>query len=277
MGVKMSYYIVVNGLVLLTYLVFFYNYKINELITFKSIIMYSKDFEEFLELALADGMITDKEKAVIYKKGLAEGIDPDELDLVIKGRLSKMKKEVTNVSIGHTKPIVANEKLGNVVKCPNCGAQIIGGHAVCPECGYAFTNVAANSSYEKLSQKLQEVDQKNFEASKNSFLGKVGFNRVLGSFGDASVNNEKMTIISTFPVPNARGDLLEFLSSIKDLANKNGDQEGYRGDYGLAYWKLYSNCINKAKISFANEKEFAPYFEDYEKRAKKRLFGSLFG
>lgn len=50
-----------------------------------------------------------------------------------------------------------NEKMGNVVKCPSCGAQVVGGSAVCPECGYAFTNVKANSSIERLQEKLDAL------------------------------------------------------------------------------------------------------------------------
>ena len=53
--------------------------------------MYSKELEELIEGALADGVITDKERAVLHKKAESEGVDPDEPDMVLDGRLAKKK------------------------------------------------------------------------------------------------------------------------------------------------------------------------------------------
>ena len=49
--------------------------------------MYSKELEEIIEADLADGEITEKERAVLHKRAIAEGVDPDELDVVIEGRV----------------------------------------------------------------------------------------------------------------------------------------------------------------------------------------------
>ena len=58
--------------------------------------MFSKELEEVIEAALADGALTDKERAVLHKRAQAEGVDPDELDVVIDGRLAKMKRHLCN-------------------------------------------------------------------------------------------------------------------------------------------------------------------------------------
>lgn len=55
--------------------------------------MFSKELEEVIEAALADGVLTDKERAVLHKRAAAEGVDLDELDVVIDGRLAKAKKQ----------------------------------------------------------------------------------------------------------------------------------------------------------------------------------------
>lgn len=55
--------------------------------------MFSKELEEVIEAALADGVLTDKERAVLHKRAAAEDVDPDELDVVIDGRLAKAKKQ----------------------------------------------------------------------------------------------------------------------------------------------------------------------------------------
>ena len=39
--------------------------------------MFSKELEEFIDAALADGTLTEKERAVLYKRSQAEGVDPN--------------------------------------------------------------------------------------------------------------------------------------------------------------------------------------------------------
>ena len=48
-------------------------------------------FDQLLDAALADGVVTDKERAILLKKATAQGYDPDKVELMIDGRLAKMK------------------------------------------------------------------------------------------------------------------------------------------------------------------------------------------
>lgn len=235
--------------------------------------MFSKELEEIIEAALADGVLTDKERAVLHKRAQTEGVDPDELDIVIDGRLAKMKR---NEDLLRPAPPqnLANQKLGNIVKCPNCGAQVIGGSAVCTECGYAFSNVSANSSAEKLQAKLDEFNRRQEQrADSRGVVSSLmhGIGKEFG--GDKDTYKYKMDIISTFPVPNTRADLLEFLTMLQARANATGPRNGmgYAGmeDLSYAYWLLYTNCINKAKLSFPNDNDFQYYFQTYEKQLQK--------
>lgn len=52
--------------------------------------MFSEELEMLIGAALADGQITDKERAVLHKRALAEGMDPDEFDMILDARLSKV-------------------------------------------------------------------------------------------------------------------------------------------------------------------------------------------
>lgn len=56
--------------------------------------MYNEKLEALITAALADGVLTDKEKNLLFKKAEAMGIDRDEFDLVLDGRLAKRKKEI---------------------------------------------------------------------------------------------------------------------------------------------------------------------------------------
>lgn len=235
--------------------------------------MYSKELEEIIDAALSDGVLTDKNRALVHKRGLAEGVDLDELDLVLNGRLAKMKNPKPAYPISQP----TSQKLGIVVKCPSCGAQVIGGSAICPECGYTFSNVAANSSVEKLQERIDNFNKRQEERSDNrSVASNIG-----RAFGMVNTIKNKMDIISTFPVPNTRADLLDFLTMLQYRSKATGPRTGLNmtgeEDLSYAYWLLYSNCINKAKLSFSKDKDFEPYFASFDEeiRNTKGIIGYL--
>ena len=229
--------------------------------------MFSKELEEVIEAALADGVLTDKERAVLHKRAQAEGVDPDELDIVIDGRLAKMKRQEDWLRPAPPKE-ATNQKYGNVLKCPSCGAQVVGGSALCPECGYAFSNVGANSSYEKLSAKLEAIEV--------AYRDKVSFSIPL--YGVSKEAKEKANVIRMFPVPNTRADLLEFLASMSaQISSMKEPQSMQVFEHEMmrkAYEAKYEECVNKARISFANDPDFALYLQ---KQKKSGFFSKLFG
>lgn len=227
--------------------------------------MFSKELEEVIEAALADGVLTDKERAVLHKRAQAEGVDPDELDVVIDGRLAKMKRQEDWLRPAPPKE-ATNQKYGNVLKCPSCGAQVVGGSALCTECGYAFSNVGANSSYEKLSAKLEAIEV--------AYRDKVSSS--IPIYGVSNKVKEKANVIRMFPVPNTRADLLEFLASmsaqISSMKQNQSMQVFEEQTMRKAYEAKYEECVNKARISFANDPDFAPYLQK-----KSGFFSKLFG
>lgn len=231
--------------------------------------MYSKELEEIIDAALSDGVLTDKNRALVHKRGLAEGVDLDELDLVLNGRLAKMKG--TKPAYPISQP--TSQKLGIVVKCPSCGAQVIGGTAICPECGYTFSNIAANSSIEKLQERLDNFNKRQEERSDNRSIASGLAHNIGKVYGMDNTIKNKMDIISTFPVPNTRADLLEFLTMLQYRSKATGPRTGLNTtgeeDLSYAYWLLYSNCINKAKLSFSKDKDFEPYFASFDEEIRK--------
>ena len=184
--------------------------------------MFSKELEEFIDAALADGTLTEKERAVLYKRSQAEGVDPDELDVIVEGRLAKIKKQED--WLRPTPPqSLGNIKYGNVIKCPNCGAEVLGGSAGCTEGGCTGSNGSANSSVERLQNKLDDFNKRQESRADNrSILGEIAHSMRL-----ESVNKHKMDIISTFPVPNTRSDLLDFLTMLQARAKSTGPRNGF--------------------------------------------------
>ncbi|MDE6308650.1 MAG: tellurite resistance TerB family protein, partial [Muribaculaceae bacterium] len=55
---------------------------------------FSPMLERLINAALADGVITDKERQVLHRKAQEEGVDPDELDLVLEAMLYERKRDI---------------------------------------------------------------------------------------------------------------------------------------------------------------------------------------
>ena len=56
--------------------------------------MYSEQLEQLIKSVIADGVITEKERAVLHKKAASEGVDEDEIDVYIDGLVAQMKPTV---------------------------------------------------------------------------------------------------------------------------------------------------------------------------------------
>ena len=196
--------------------------------------MFSKELEEVIEAALADGVLTDKERAVLQKRAQAEGVDSDELDVVIEGRLAKKKKEEDWLRPAPPRA-AESSKVGNVKKCPNCGAQYQPGTGKCPECGHLFQNMEGNSSAQKMAEGIQHIMDENVALLDVFNIGRF----------------KKMErFISDFPIPNTKDDMLEFIMSL-DSKRKMRDSNGLQS----AYNAKYKEVIKKAKIYFAGDQQ----------------------
>nr|WP_294813417.1 zinc ribbon domain-containing protein [Prevotella sp.] len=201
--------------------------------------MYSKELEELIDSVLADGVITDQERAVLRKRALACGEDPDEVMIVVDGRLAKMKKSASPA-------IPATEKRGNIVKCPHCGAPIEAGAIKCKECGYVFTNVKANNT------------AKEFAFMLNQKIAKVRYDHDMNNI------NKVNEFIKNFPLPTGKEDLLEFIASL-DARRRS---QSY---YQEAYNAKYKECTNKAKIQFAGDAQIEALLSRTEKFSISKL------
>ena len=202
--------------------------------------MYSKELEELIDSVLADGVTTDQERTVLRKRALACGEDPDEVMIVVDGRLAKMKK-------GASPAIPATEKRGNIVKCPNCGAPIEAGAVKCKECGYVFTNVKANNTAKEFAIMLEQRIQK------------VRYD------GDKTNINKVNEFIKNYPLPTGKEDLLEFIASL-DARRRS------KSNYQEAYNAKYQECVTKAKTLFAGDSDVTSLLAQTEKGYRAHTF-----
>ena len=51
------------------------------------------EIENLIEMALADGEVTEKERAIIFRKADTLGEDKDEVEMILDGKIALLKKE----------------------------------------------------------------------------------------------------------------------------------------------------------------------------------------
>lgn len=219
--------------------------------------MYSQELQTLIEAILADGQLSPKELAVLRKRALAENEDPDEVEVYVEGLLAKknnsseistpppLPADLSNPRENHTV-----NKYGHVRKCPNCGATIEGAIAKCPQCDFVFTEIEAVDSRKKFSEMIQKID------SDTSI--------------DEMKDMKRANAVKTFPVPNSKEDLLEFMFFLRSAT------QGYasRGESKTrnAYRQKLKECCDKAQFYFGDDPKIKQIIDKSRRDAKGKLF-----
>lgn len=199
--------------------------------------MYSKELESIIEAALADGVLTDKEREVLHRRAAQEGVDADELDVIIEGKLAKMKQEKETAHLTQQAP----DKRGNVVKCPNCGSPILAGAVKCLECDYVFTNVQANNLMVQFQKGLDEIQEK-YNLKIENASDKKNEKYYLG----LQMKEEMRQFIKKFLIPSSKEDLIEF-TAVMDSSRRHSNQ------FEDVYRAKYRECILKIKTLYPED------------------------
>lgn len=115
----------------------------------------NKELEQLVNYAIADGVITDKEREILRRKAEQMGYDPDEVDMILEGRLGeKLQRDNFNTLKSQMR------------KCPNCGEAIPITSGICPSCGFAFDNEGKDL---KLLSDLDDIYKKISKSGKIPF------------------------------------------------------------------------------------------------------------
>lgn len=231
--------------------------------------MYNEKIEQLIKAALADGVLTEKEKQVLFKRAQEQGIDLDEFEMVLDARLVELQKEEKEKS---QKSAPTSDKIGDVRKCPACGALVPALASACVECGYEFTGIKSNLSSQALADKLEKINLQ-YE-QKISGIG--GFD-VEKSDQRWQENKSKVTTIAntikTFPIPNTKADLFEFITIMQA---RMCSELTYKLEAEACYIK-YNEAIIKCRAMCASDPLFANIISqqqniaaEYKKAFKKQ-------
>lgn len=136
-------------------------------------------------------------------------------------------------SVREESPKKRVEQAGTIYKCPNCGEVLESMTAICPACGYEIRNVKAVNSVQSFSDKLAAIEAEEMPETDNDSIMKKVFGRDLRETPkrleearrafEKQKLAKKINLISNFPIPNAKEDLIEFTmlvaTNLKDDSN----------------------------------------------------------
>jgi hypothetical protein len=230
------------------------------------------EIEHLIDMALADGNVTDKERGIILRKAEAMGFDVDEVEMILDGKLALARKQNSNQSTG----LSSNNKVGDVKKCPSCGSPAQSFITQCSDCGHEFSNIEVNASIQKLFEMLNEaedmraedVDTTNPLKAMGSFYAK-SFSSLTGP---GKVDKKKMEIISNFPIPTTKEDILEFLSLalpkaklVGNFLTKNSNENRPHNEFVQVWKTKCEQVIMKARFSLKDDKKTLEEINSYAK------------
>ena len=235
--------------------------------------MYNEQLENLIEMALMDGELTEKEKQILFKKANEFGIDLDEFEMVLNARLfAKNKADAPPVPLQASPQVTSQtNKHGDINKCPACGSPVSSMTSSCADCGHDFSNIAAVSSAQKLHDELQAADKEERNREKPSAGGITGL--IAGNIQDDDqmedrIMTRKAGIISSYPIPNSKEDILEFLSMAVPEAGKKPNwimRMSAKGTLYKAWVSKAEQIIMKARFSMKDDKSTLNEINSYAK------------
>lgn len=183
-----------------------------------------------------------------------------------------------------------------VNKCPACGSLRTTFTAFCPDCGYEFAEVKVADSMERFSEKLNELEFKlsnryDYRESHGlTFWSVVGWiflfpimfciflvKRVQAKNGSIEgAARVKAEMISTYPVPNSRNDLLEFALLVENkvmpvnYVNAVSDAAIDTQKWNSIWLKKGEQIKTKAEIALKDDRQtLNRIYELYDKASEK--------
>ncbi len=148
---------------------------------------------------------------------------------------------------------------GEIHKCPNCGEALDSFTAQCPACGWEVRGANANSSVQEFAHKLETIEAQRGREKTNIFAYQTV----------SKTDEQKISLIRNFPVPNTKEDILEFMI----LATSCVDMSVYGSLYApTAGAKATAEAWNakikqvyaKAKSTYKADPDFSEIQELYD-------------
>ena len=220
------------------------------------------EIEKLIDFAVTDGQITEKERNVILKKAAEFSVDADEVEMVLDAKLHQL---------GANKP---KEKVGNIKTCPACGSSVPSFTAKCSDCGHEYRHTKSSTTLVEFQKGLNNIiEEERGKIDRTEGRGIFANDRLIISdqLAQKATYERQALFITSYPVPNNKEDLIEFLSltmseALKPIPNVGATHIDYPKVALINAWKTKANqIIFKSKIVFENDNQALKIIEDYER------------
>lgn len=169
------------------------------------------------------------------------------------------------------------EFAGKIYKCPNCGEVLKAFEINCPACGHELRGAKASSAVKEFALKLEAIEsRREYEKPRGLFAAAEAQQRI------SKTDEQKISLIKSFSVPNSKEDMLEFMilatSSMNmrtyDSANTNISKS--EKEINAAWFSKVQQVYEKAKRSYSTDSTFTEIKALYDscneeiKKSKKK-------
>lgn len=105
----------------------------------------NQELEKYIDLAITDGILTDKEKQILIRKAEEAGVEWDEVEMILEAKLYERQQ--------------AKAKFDEQVKkCPSCKESIPALSKVCPACGHVVNAESSASDSKSLEALIENIE-----------------------------------------------------------------------------------------------------------------------
>ena len=162
------------------------------------------------------------------------------------------------VSEGNTENTQRKQEFaGKLYKCPNCGEVLKSFELNCPACGYELRGVKANSAVKEFALKLEAIEsRREYEKPRGLFAAAAAHQRV------SKTDEQKISLIKSFSVPNTKEDMLEFMilatssMNMRTYDSASTDISKSEKEVNAAWFSKVQQVYEKAKRSYSTDSAF---------------------
>lgn len=170
------------------------------------------------------------------------------------------------------------EFASKIFKCPNCGEVLKSFEISCPVCGLELRGTKASSAVKEFALKLEAIEsRREYEKPRGLFFSVFEVQQRI-----SKTDEQKISLIKSFSVPNSKEDMLEFMilatsnmnMNIYDSSNTSVSKS--EKEINAAWFSKVQQVYEKAKRSYSTDDTFTEIKTLYDscnneiKKSKKK-------